>query len=189
MKLLPDIEVPCKKCGGKRFDDETLEIEYNNKNIFQVLEMSIDEAVDFFDKIPKIKNKLKSLQLVGMGYIKIGQSSTKLSGGEAQRVKLGAELSKKDTGKTFYILDEPTTGLHFKDIKILMKAINLLVDKGNTVVIIEHNTDVIIEADNIIDLGPGGGEKGGEIVYCGNVKNILNNKRSMTGVFLKKEIT
>ena len=189
MKLLPDIEVPCKKCGGKRFDDETLEIEYNNKNIFQVLEMSIDEAVVFFDKIPKIKNKLKSLQLVGMGYIKIGQSSTKLSGGEAQRVKLGAELSKKDTGKTFYVLDEPTTGLHYKDIKILMKAINLLVDKGNTVIIIEHNTDVIIEADNIIDLGPGGGEKGGEIVYCGNVKNILNNKRSMTGLFLKKEIS
>ncbi|RPG60689.1 MAG: excinuclease ABC subunit UvrA [Flavobacteriales bacterium TMED191] len=188
MKLLPDIEIPCKTCSGKRFNPETLEIYYKDKNIYDVLEMSIDEAIVFFDKIPNIKQKINSLQKVGMGYIKIGQSSTKLSGGEAQRVKLAAELSKKDTGKTLYILDEPTTGLHCQDIKTLMKSINLLVKQGNTVIIIEHNTDIIQQADHIVDIGPQGGSKGGEIIYSGNVKNILNNKTSRTGFFLKKEI-
>jgi len=189
MKLLADIEMSCKKCRGKRFNKETLEIKYNNKNIHDVLEMSVDEAEQFFDKIPKIKHKLTALKEVGMGYIKLGQSSTKLSGGEAQRVKLGAELSKKSTGQTLYLLDEPTTGLHFYDIQILMKAINLLVDKGNTVIIIEHNLDIIKEADYIIDLGPKGGKSGGEIVFQGQLDEILNNKISQTGFFLKKEIT
>jgi excinuclease ABC subunit A len=151
--------------------------------------MSVNEAEQFFNKIPKIKNKLTALKEVGMGYIKLGQSSTKLSGGEAQRVKLGSELSKKSTGKTLYLLDEPTTGLHFHDIQILMKSINLLVDKGNTVIIIEHNLDIIKEADHIIDLGPKGGEDGGEIVFQGQLDEILNNKISQTGFFLKKEIT
>jgi len=189
MKLLPDIEILCKKCSGKRFNKETLEIKYKEKNIYNILEMTVDDAVIFFKKIPKIKHKLKTLQDVGMGYIRLGQSSTKLSGGEAQRVKLGAELSKKSTGETLYILDEPTTGLHFYDIKILMKSINLLVDKGNTVIIIEHNLDVIKEADYIIDLGPKGGKEGGEIVFEGSVDEILHNKTSRTGFFLKKEIS
>ncbi|MAQ47483.1 MAG: excinuclease ABC subunit A [Flavobacteriales bacterium] len=188
MKLLPDIEIPCKTCLGKRFNPETLEIYYKNKNIYDVLEMSIDEAITFFDKIPSIKQKITALQKVGMGYIKIGQSSTKLSGGEAQRVKLASELSKKDTGKTLYILDEPTTGLHCQDITVLMNSINLLVNKGNTVIIIEHNTDVIQQADHIVDLGPQGGSDGGTIIHSGNVKSILNNKTSRTGFFLKKEI-
>ena len=189
MKLLADIEISCKECRGKRFNKETLEIKYNDKNIYDVLDMSVNEAEQFFNKIPKIKNKLTALKEVGMGYIKLGQSSTKLSGGEAQRVKLGSELSKKSTGKTLYLLDEPTTGLHFHDIQILMKSINLLVDKGNTVIIIEHNLDIIKEADHIIDLGPKGGEDGGEIVFQGQLDKILNNKISQTGFFLKKEIT
>ena len=151
--------------------------------------MSVDEAVVFFENFSKIKNKLKALKDVGMGYIKLGQSSTKLSGGEAQRVKLAAELSKTSTGNTLYILDEPTTGLHFHDINILMNAINRLVDKGNTVIIIEHNTDVIKQADYIIDLGPSGGKKGGEVIFEGELRNILNNKISQTGFFLKKEIS
>jgi excinuclease ABC subunit A len=189
MKLLADIEVPCKTCLGKRFNPETLEIKYNKKNINDILEMSVDEAVVFFENFSKIKNKLKALKDVGMGYIKLGQSSTKLSGGEAQRVKLAAELSKTSTGNTLYILDEPTTGLHFHDINILMNAINRLVDKGNTVIIIEHNTDVIKQADYIIDLGPSGGKKGGEVIFEGELRNILNNKISQTGFFLKKEIS
>ncbi|MAZ55620.1 MAG: excinuclease ABC subunit A [Flavobacteriales bacterium] len=189
MKLLPDIEIKCKKCRGKRFNQETLEIKYNDKNIFDVLEMSINEAESFFQKIPKIKNKLTALKEVGMGYIKLGQSATKLSGGEAQRVKLGAELSKRSTGKTLYLLDEPTTGLHFHDIYILMKSINLLVDKGNTVIIIEHNLDIIKQADHIIDLGPRGGKNGGQIVFEGTLEKILDNKMSQTGFFLKKEIS
>ena len=189
MKLLPDIEIKCKQCRGRKFNQETLEIKYNNKNIYDVLEMSINEAESFFKKIPKIKNKLTALKEVGMGYIKLGQSATKLSGGEAQRVKLGAELSKKSTGKTLYLLDEPTTGLHFHDIHILMKSINLLVDKGNTVIIIEHNLDIIKQADHIIDLGPNGGKNGGQIVFQGKLDKILDNIVSQTGFFLKKEIT
>jgi excinuclease ABC subunit A len=189
LNLLPDLEVPCQICSGKRFNTDTLEIEYQNKNIFDVLEMSIDNAVIFFDKIPKIKYKLQALISVGMGYLQLGQSSTKLSGGEAQRVKLASELSKKETGNTLYILDEPTTGLHFFDIEILMKAINLLVDKGNSVIIIEHNLDVIKQADYVIDLGPDGGEKGGTILFQGEPKELANNKISYTGMFLKKEIS
>ena len=189
MKLLPDIEVTCKKCTGKRFNHETLGIMYKDKNIFDILNMTIDEALIFFHQIPRIKHKLKALKDVGMGYIKLGQSSTKLSGGEAQRVKLAAELSKKFTGKTLYILDEPTTGLHFHDIQILMKSINLLVNMGNTMVIIEHNLDVIKEADHIIDLGPKGGKEGGKVIFQGSIDKILNNKISRTGFFLKKEIS
>ena len=189
MKLLPDIEMKCKKCRGRKFNEETLEIKYNDKNIYDVLEMSINEAESFFKKIPKIKNKLTALKEVGMGYIKLGQSATKLSGGEAQRVKLGAELSKRSTGNTLYLLDEPTTGLHFHDIYILMKSINLLVDKGNTVIIIEHNLDIIKQADHIIDLGPRGGKNGGQIVFEGTLEKILDNKMSQTGFFLKKEIS
>ena len=189
MKLLPDIETPCKSCKGKRFNKETLEITYNKKNIYDVLEMSVDEALAFFKKIPKIQKKLESLNQVGMGYITLGQSSTKLSGGEAQRVKLATELTKKSTGNTLYILDEPTTGLHFHDINILMKAINLLTDKGNSIIIVEHNIDIIKQSDHIIDLGPGGGKHGGQIIFEGNVKDILNNKNSLTGFFLKKEIS
>ncbi|MBJ04661.1 MAG: excinuclease ABC subunit A [Flavobacteriales bacterium] len=189
MKLLPDMESPCSHCMGKRFDNETLEIRYNNKNINDVLKMSVNEAVIFFKNIPKIRKKLKSLKDVGMGYITLGQSSTKLSGGEAQRVKLAAELSKISTGKTLYILDEPTTGLHFHDIEILMKSINLLVAKGNTVIIIEHNIDIIRNADHLIELGPKGGKKGGEIIFTGSVNDMLNNKSSQTSIFLKKEIS
>ncbi|MBF26132.1 MAG: excinuclease ABC subunit A [Flavobacteriales bacterium] len=189
MKLLPDIETLCKNCNGKRFNNETLEIKYNNKNIYDVLNMDVDEDVTFFNKIPKIKNKLNALVAVGMGYIKLGQSSTKLSGGEAQRVKLASELSRKSTGQTLYILDEPTTGLHFYDIQILMKSINLLVDKGNTVIIIEHNLDIVQQADYIIDLGPKGGKDGGKIIFQGNMKDIVNIKNSQTGLFLKKEIS
>ena len=189
MKLLPDIEVTCKKCTGKRFNHETLGIIYKDKNISDILNMTIDEALIFFHQIPRIKHKLKALKDVGMGYIKLGQSSTKLSGGEAQRVKLAAELSKKFTGKTLYILDEPTTGLHFHDIQILMKSINLLVNMGNTVVIIEHNLDVIKEVDHIIDLGPKGGKEGGKVIFQGSLNKILNNKISRTGFFLKKEIS
>ena len=189
MKLLPDMEITCKKCSGKRFNQETLEIKYKEKNIYDVLEMTVEEGFAFFNKIPTIKHKLKALINVGMGYLKLGQSSTKLSGGEAQRVKLGAELSKKSTGKTLYIFDEPTTGLHFHDIEILMQSINLLADTGNTIIIIEHNLDIIKEADHIIDLGPKGGKEGGEIVYQGDIKQILNNKKSQTGFFLKKEIS
>ncbi len=189
MNLLPDIEIPCKICLGKRFNQETLEIKYNKKNIYEVLDMSVDQALLFFQKIPKIKNKLSALKEVGMGYIKLGQSSTKLSGGEAQRVKLATELSKKSTGKTLYFLDEPTTGLHFYDIQVLMKAIHLLTKKGNTVIIIEHNLDVIKQANYIIDLGPKGGREGGEVIFQGAIQDILNNKRSQTGFFLKKEIS
>ena len=161
MKFLPDVHVPCETCNGKRFNRETLEIRFKGKSISDVLNMTINQAVDFFNSIPKIYNKIKTLQDVGLGYIKLGQQSTTLSGGEAQRVKLSTELCKKDTGNTLFILDEPTTGLHFEDIRVLMNVLNKLVDKGNTVLIIEHNIDVIKLADHIIDLGPEGGNKGG----------------------------
>jgi len=186
MKLLPDVQVTCETCQGKRFNRETLEVRYKGKSIADVLEMTINEAVDFFEPIPKIYRKLKTLQDVGLGYLTLGQPAPTLSGGEAQRVKLATELSKKDTGNTLYILDEPTTGLHFEDIKILMDVINRLVDKGNTVLIIEHNMDVIKLADWIIDLGPEGGRKGGEIVFEGTPEEIVKCKKSYTGRFLKK---
>ena len=188
MNLLPDVQITCETCGGKRFDRETLEVRYKGKSISDVLDMTINEAVKFFEPIPKIYRKIKTLQDVGLGYITLGQPSPTLSGGEAQRIKLATELSKKDTGKTLYILDEPTTGLHFEDIRILMEVLNKLVDKGNTVLIIEHNMDVIKQADYIIDLGPEGGQKGGKIVAEGKPEQIIHNKKSLTGKFLKKEI-
>ena len=188
MKFLPDFYIQCKTCLGKRFQQKILKIKMKEKNIFDVLDMTINEAYLFFEKFPKIKRKIQTLINVGMGYIKLGQSSTELSGGEAQRIKLALELSKKDTGKTFYIFDEPTTGLHFHDINILMNSIHNLVEKGNTCVIIEHNMDVIKQADHIIDLGPNGGDQGGNIVCEGTPEEIVKNKISYTGKYLKKEI-
>ncbi|HWS60349.1 MAG TPA: excinuclease ABC subunit UvrA [Flavobacterium sp.] len=188
MNFLPDVYVECETCQGKRFNRETLEIRYKGKSISDVLNMTIDEAVPFFENIPKIHRKVKTLQDVGLGYITLGQQSTTLSGGEAQRIKLAGELSKKDTGNTFYILDEPTTGLHFEDIRVLMEVINKLVDKGNTILIIEHNMDVIKLADYIIDIGPEGGKGGGEVVAKGTPEEIAKNKKSYTAQFLKKEL-
>lgn len=186
MHFLPDVYVECEVCKGKRFDRETLEIKYKGKNISDVLDMTIDEANEFFDKIPKIKQVMKLLQEVGLGYIKLGQPATTLSGGEAQRIKLATELSRRATGKTLYVLDEPTTGLHFADVHKLLEVLQKLVDKGNTVLVIEHNLDVLKSADYIIDLGPEGGDKGGEIVACGTPEQITKNKKSFTGEYLKK---
>ena len=188
MNFLPDVYVECESCQGKRFNRETLEIRYKGKSISDVLNMTIDEAVPFFENIPKIYRKVKTLQDVGLGYITLGQQSTTLSGGEAQRIKLAGELAKKDTGNTFYILDEPTTGLHFEDIRVLMEVINKLVDKGNTILIIEHNMDVIKLADYIIDIGPEGGKGGGEVVAKGTPEEVAKNKKSYTAAFLKKEL-
>ncbi len=188
MNFLPDVYVECETCQGKRFNRETLEIRYKGKSISDVLEMTMNEAVAFFEHIPKIHKKLKTIQDVGLGYITLGQQSTTLSGGEAQRIKLATELSKRDTGNTFYILDEPTTGLHFEDIRVLMTVLNKLVDKGNTVLIIEHNLDVIKTVDYIIDIGHEGGKGGGEIVVKGTPEEIIKHKTSHTAKFLKKEL-
>jgi excinuclease ABC subunit A len=188
MAFLPDVYVECETCQGKRFNRETLEIRYKGKSISDVLNMTVDEAVPFFENIPKIYRKIKTIQDVGLGYITLGQQSTTLSGGEAQRIKLATELSKKDTGNTFYIMDEPTTGLHFEDIRVLMDVINKLVEKGNTVLIIEHNMDVIKLADYIVDIGPEGGKAGGEVVAKGTPEEISKNKKSYTAQFLKKEL-
>lgn len=188
MNFLPDVYVECETCQGKRFNRETLEIRYKGKSISDVLNMTIEEAVVFFEHIPKIYRKLKTIDDVGLGYITLGQQSTTLSGGEAQRIKLATELSKRDTGNTFYILDEPTTGLHFEDIRVLMKVLNKLVDKGNTVLIIEHNLDVIKTVDYIIDIGYEGGKGGGEIVARGTPEQIIKDKKSYTAKFLKKEL-
>lgn len=187
MNFLPDVYVPCETCQGKRFNRETLEIRYKGKSISDVLDMTVNEAVEFFEAIPKIYKSVKTLQDVGLGYINLGQQSTTLSGGEAQRVKLASELSKRQTGKTIYILDEPTTGLHFEDIRVLMDVIDTIVDHGNTVIIIEHNLDVIKLADHIIDLGPEGGESGGKIVAEGTPEEIIENEKSVTGKYLKSE--
>lgn len=189
MSFLPDVYVECETCMGKRFNRETLEIRYKGKSISDVLNMTVDEAVEFFENIPKIYRKVKTIQDVGLGYITLGQQSTTLSGGEAQRIKLATELSKKDTGNTFYILDEPTTGLHFEDIRVLMDVINKLVDKGNTVLIIEHNLDVVKLSDYIIDIGYEGGKGGGEVVAKGTPEEIIKNKKSYTAQFLKKELS
>ena len=186
MHFLPDVYVPCDVCKGKRYNYETLEIKFKGKNISDVLDMTVEEALEFFDKVPKIKNKMQTLNDVGLGYIKLGQSSTTLSGGEAQRVKLATELSKRATGKTLYILDEPTTGLHIADVHRLVEILQRLVDTGNTAIVIEHNLDLIKTADYIIDLGPEGGDAGGEIVACGTPEQIVRNERSYTGKFLKK---
>ena len=188
MNFLPDVQVPCEECGGRRYNRETLEVRYRGKSISDVLDMSIEDATTFFEHIPAIQRKVKTLFDVGLGYITLGQSSTTLSGGEAQRVKLATELSKKDTGNTFYILDEPTTGLHFEDINVLLGVLNQLVDKGNTVLVIEHNLDVIKVADHVIDLGPEGGSGGGKIIFSGTPEGLCKVKESFTGQFLKKEM-
>ncbi|WP_312186453.1 excinuclease ABC subunit UvrA [Sphingobacterium sp.] len=188
MNFLPDVQVPCETCHGKRYNRETLEVRYKGKSISDVLDMSINDAVDFFENVPSIYRKIKTLKDVGLGYITLGQSSTTLSGGEAQRVKLATELSKKDTGNTFYILDEPTTGLHFEDVNVLMGVINRLVDRGNTVLIIEHNLDVVKSADWVIDIGPEGGKEGGQVLFEGTPENLIKNKKSETARFLKLEM-
>ena len=185
MHFLPDVYVPCEQCEGKRYNEETLQVTYKDKNIYDVLEMTVEEAVDFFDNLPKIRNKIQTLYDVGLGYIKLGQSATTLSGGEAQRVKLASELQKKSTGKTVYILDEPTTGLHIDDIKCLLNVLKALVATGNSVVVIEHNLDVIKVADHIIDLGPEGGAGGGTIVVTGTPEKVAKCEKSYTGQFLK----
>mgnify|MGYP005989074105 CR=1 FL=1 len=188
MNFLPDVYVECETCQGKRFNRETLEIRYKGKSISDVLNMTINEGVDFFENIPKIHRKLKTIQDVGLGYITLGQQSTTLSGGEAQRIKLATELSKRDTGNTFYILDEPTTGLHFEDIRVLMIVLNKLADKGNSVLIIEHNLDVIKTVDHIIDIGYEGGKGGGEVITHGTPEHVAKHKKSYTAKFLKKEL-
>jgi excinuclease ABC subunit A len=188
MNFLPDVQVPCEECGGRRYNRETLEVRYRGKSISDVLDMSIEEACDFFENMPAIYRKIKTLKDVGLGYITLGQSSTTLSGGEAQRVKLATELSKKDTGRTFYILDEPTTGLHFEDINVLLGVLNELVEKGNTVLVIEHNLDVVKVADWVIDLGEEGGAGGGKIIFEGTPEGLIQNPISLTGKFLKKEM-
>ncbi|WP_448139339.1 excinuclease ABC subunit UvrA [Sphingobacterium siyangense] len=188
MNFLPDVQVPCETCHGKRYNRETLEVRYKGKSISDVLDMSINDAVDFFENVPSIYRKIKTLQDVGLGYITLGQSSTTLSGGEAQRVKLATELSKKDTGNTFYILDEPTTGLHFEDVNVLMGVINRLVGRGNTILIIEHNLDVVKSADWVIDIGPEGGKDGGQILFEGTPENLIKNNKSETARFLKLEM-
>lgn len=189
MHFLPDVFVMCEVCKGKRYNRETLEVKYKGKTIYDVLDMTVEEAIKFFEKIPRIANKLKLINDVGLGYIKLGQSSTTLSGGEAQRVKLSTELSKKSTGNTLYLLDEPTTGLHFDDISKLLKILNKLVDAGNTVIVIEHNLEVIKTADFIIDLGPEGGDMGGNIVATGSPEKISKIKDSYTGNYLKQYLS
>ncbi len=188
MNFLPDVQVPCETCNGKRYNRETLEVRYRGKSISDVLDMSIDEAVAFFENIPSIYRKIKTLQDVGLGYLTLGQSSVTLSGGEAQRVKLATELSKKDTGKTFYILDEPTTGLHFEDVNVLLGVLNRLVDRGNTVLVIEHNLDVVKVADWVIDLGPEGGAGGGDVLFSGTPEALITCKKSQTARFLEVEM-
>ena len=186
MHFLPDVYVPCDVCKGKRYNRETLEIKYKGKSIYDVLEMTVEEGLEFFSSLPRIARKLQTLQDVGLGYVKIGQPATTLSGGEAQRVKLATELSKRSTGRTIYILDEPTTGLHIADVHKLIDVLQKLVDAGNTVVVIEHNLDLIKTADHIIDLGPEGGDNGGTIVATGTPEEVANMEGSYTGQYLKK---
>ena len=185
MHFLPDVYVPCETCHGRRYNKETLEVRFKGKAIADVLEMSVEEALDFFAKIPKIRRRLQTLHDVGLDYIKLGQPATTLSGGEAQRVKLAAELSKVATGKTLYILDEPTTGLHFADIEKLLEVLQRLVDNGNTVLVIEHNLDVIKQADWLVDLGPEGGDEGGEVIATGTPEDVAEIEESATGQFLR----
>ena len=185
MHFLPDVYVPCEQCEGKRYNEETLQVTYKDKNIYDVLEMTVEEALDFFDNLPKIRNKIQTLYDVGLGYIKLGQSATTLSGGEAQRVKLASELQKKSTGKTVYILDEPTTGLHSHDVSKLIDVLQRIVDQGDTIIVIEHNLDVIKVADHIIDLGPEGGAGGGTVVVTGTPEKVAKCEKSYTGQFLK----
>jgi len=189
MNFLPDIYVPCEVCKGKRYNRETLEVRYKGKNISDVLNMTVEESLDFFSNIPRIKQKLQTLNDVGLGYIGLGQPSTTLSGGEAQRIKLSSELSKRATGKTLYILDEPTTGLHIADVHRLVEILQRLVDTGNTIIVIEHNMDLVKVSDNIIDLGPEGGEKGGNIIVTGTPEQVASNNSSYTGKFLNKYLS
>ncbi len=186
MHFLPDVFVTCEACGGKRFNRETLEILYKGRSISDVLEMTVEEALEFFSSIPMIKRKLQTLSDVGLGYVHLGQPATTLSGGEAQRVKLSSELSRRSTGRTIYILDEPTTGLHFHDVKMLLDVLGRLIDRGNTVLVIEHNTDVIKTADHIIDLGPEGGDEGGKVVATGTPEEVARCRGSYTGKVLAK---
>jgi excinuclease ABC subunit A len=186
MNFLPDVYIVCDVCQGKRFNRETLEIRYKGKNIADVLDMTIEEAAEFFAAIPQVSRKMQTLLSVGLGYVKLGQSALTLSGGEAQRVKLALELSKRSTGRTLYMLDEPTTGLHFADVKQLMEVIQRLVDQGNTVIMIEHNLDVLLQADHIIDLGPEGGDKGGQVIATGTPEQIASCSSSYTGVYIRE---
>jgi excinuclease ABC subunit A len=187
MNFLPDVLVECEACQGKRYNRETLDIRYKNKNISDILDMTVEDAVQFFEAVPSIHRKIKALNDVGLGYITLGQSSTTISGGEAQRVKLASELCKISTGQTFYILDEPTTGLHFEDINVLLNVLQNLVDLGNTVLLIEHNLDVVKVADWIIDIGPEGGNAGGELVVEGTPEQIIKSKTGYTSKFLEAE--
>jgi excinuclease ABC subunit A len=189
MNFLPDVYVHCEACNGKRYNRETLEVRYKGKSISDILDMTIGQSIEFFENSPNIVRILRTLNDVGLGYITLGQSSTTLSGGESQRVKLANELAKKDTGRTLYILDEPTTGLHFEDIRVLLGVLNRLVEKGNTVIVIEHNMEVIKVADHIIDLGPEGGLAGGRIVAEGKPEEITGSKESYTGRFLKQVLS
>jgi excinuclease ABC subunit A len=189
MDFLPDVNVPCESCKGKRYNRETLEIRFKGKSIADVLDMTVEQAVDFFENQPFIIRKIQTLHDVGLGYITLGQHATTLSGGEAQRVKLATELSKKDTGRTLYILDEPTTGLHFQDVQHLLDVLNKLTDKGNTILIIEHNMDLIKVADHVIDIGPDGGEQGGTIVCEGTPEHVAKDTKGYTGRFLKGELS
>ena len=184
MHFLPDVYVPCEVCGGKRYNRETLDVKYKGKSIYDVLNMTVEEAVKFFENVPSIRRKMETLNDVGLSYIRLGQPSTELSGGEAQRIKLAAELSKRSTGKTVYILDEPTTGLHFADVHKLTEILRRLADDGNTVIVIEHNLDVIKTADHIIDIGPEGGDKGGTVVATGTPEEVAKNKNSYTGTYI-----
>lgn len=186
MHFLSDIYVPCEVCNGKRYNSETLQVKYKGKTISDVLDMTVEEALEFFKNLPRIKQKIQALYDVGLGYIKLGQPSTTLSGGEAQRVKLATELSKKPTGKTLYILDEPTTGLHIADVHKLVEILQRLVDTGNSIIVIEHNLDLIKTADYIIDLGPEGGDEGGTVVQVGTPEQLTTNEKSYTGQFLKR---
>jgi excinuclease ABC subunit A len=189
MQFLPDVHVTCDECKGKRYNSETLNIKYRGKTISEVLDMTVDEALEFFHIIPAVERKLQTLHKVGLGYIRLGQAATTLSGGEAQRIKLAAELSKKDTGNTLYILDEPTTGLHFADVSKLLNVLDTLVNLGNTVIVIEHNLDVIASADWIIDLGPEGGDGGGRIVVAGTPEDVARNETSYTGRYLRPKLS
>ena len=189
MHFLPDVYVPCDVCHGKRYNRETLEVHYKGKSIHEVLDMTVEQALAFFAAVPSVARKLSTLMDVGLGYIRLGQSATTLSGGEAQRVKLALELSKRDTGRTLYILDEPTTGLHFHDIDLLLKVLRRLRENGNTVVVIEHNLDVIKTADWVVDLGPEGGDGGGRILVAGTPETVAEHPDSFTGHYLKKVLT
>ena len=189
MHFLPDVFIPCDTCKGARYNRETFEIRFKNKNIADVLDMTVDEGCEFFENIQNIKSKLITLKHVGLGYMKIGQQATTLSGGEAQRIKLAKELSKRSTGKTLFILDEPTTGLHFHDIELLLKVLHRLKEQGNTIIVIEHNLDVIKTADWIIDLGPEGGSQGGQLIANGSPEKVAKDKKSFTGKYLKEMIS